>query len=568
MLAGAVDLLRKRDIRFTAVIAGDGPDQSWLERALRKSGSGHGVRMLGAVSSDDMAPLMAAADVLFLPSRSEGIALALYEAMASGTAVVGARVGGQAELVTEDCGYLIERSSPGEEAEEYARVLGQLLTDRERRLAMGAAARARVEIRFFAGTFGAARGRASRVRDRAAPYGAPTTTDPKRRTRVRHSDDRAHASGRAPGRGLARAASARRRSTGHAVRVPAQALAPCVLLGDAARLGVASTPQRCPRAQARRRRRVSGRVIGITGASGFLGTSLLRHLAGEPGIRVVALTRTLGPSAVAPVPSIEWRQLDLGSKEDCRAFVADVDVIVHLAHTNTPLTSNRDLPSDASANMGPTLMLLQAIRDAGKHQHVVYPSSGGALYRATVDGAPVHEECPVEPLSSYGILKLAIERYLRMGADEGWMTATVLRIGNPYGVLLPTERLQGFIGVALHQLLDGRPVRVFGDLDNVRDYVHLDDVCRAFRLGLERKERFSIYNIGTGRGVSVRQLIDLFAQMTGRQVEVEYDELSQEATRLPPWVVLDPEKARRELGWRAVMELEDGIRQMWEAALA
>jgi UDP-glucose 4-epimerase len=310
------------------------------------------------------------------------------------------------------------------------------------------------------------------------------------------------------------------------------------------------------------------RTIGVTGASGFLGTSLLPHLAGDSSIRVVALTRTLGPSLAARAPRVEWRQLDLGSKEDCRAFVADVDGIIHLAHTNTPLTSNRDLPSDASANMDPTLTLLQAIRDVGKRQHVVYPSSGGALYRATGDGSPAHEECPVEPLTSYGILKLAFERYLRMGAHEGWLTATVLRIGNPYGILLPSERLQGFIGVALHQLLEGRPVRVFGELDNVRDYVHLDDVCRAFRLALDREERFGIYNIGTGRGVSVRQLISFFVELTGREVELQHDEPALDASRLPPWVVLDPGKARRELGWSAEVELEDGIRQMWERALA
>ncbi len=91
---------------------------------------------------------MAAADVLFVPSRSEGISLALYEAMASGTPVVGARVGGQAELVTEDCGVLVERSTPAEEAVLYADAIEPLLRDPERRAAMGAAARARVETTF------------------------------------------------------------------------------------------------------------------------------------------------------------------------------------------------------------------------------------------------------------------------------------------------------------------------------------------------------------------------------------------------------------------------------------
>ncbi len=311
---------------------------------------------------------------------------------------------------------------------------------------------------------------------------------------------------------------------------------------------------------------MSVRTIGVTGASGFLGTSLLRRLEADRGVRVVALTRTLGPSHAKPSPSVEWRQVDLGSDEDCRAFVAEVDTIVHLAHTNTPLTSNRNLPSDASVNTDPTLTLLQAIREAQTRPHLVYASSGGALYRPSEDGSPVNEESPLEPLTSYGILKLAFEQYLRMGAHEGWLTATILRIGNPYGVLLPMERLQGFIGVALHQLLDGRPVRVFGDLENVRDYVHLDDVCQAFLHALDAASPFGLYNIGSGRGTSVREVLEILGRATGGEVPIERDEIPGDAARLPRWIVLDASKAERAFGWRAEVKLEDGVRAMWERA--
>jgi UDP-glucose 4-epimerase len=309
---------------------------------------------------------------------------------------------------------------------------------------------------------------------------------------------------------------------------------------------------------------MSIRTIGVTGASGFLGSSLLRRLEEDPAVRVVALTRTLGPSQAERSPNVEWRQVDLGSDDDCRAFVADVDVIVHLAHTNTPLTSNRSLPSDASVNTDPTLTLLQAIREVGTRPHLVYASSGGALYRPSVDGSPVDEDSTLEPLTSYGILKLAFEHYLRMAAHEEWLTATVLRIGNPYGVLLPTERLQGFIGVAMHQLLDDRPVRIFGDLDNIRDYVHLDDVCQAFLNALDASEPFGLYNIGSGCGTSVREVLEILGRVTGAEVPIEHDEIPGDAARLPRWIVLDASKAESTFGWRAEVRLEDGIRARWE----
>src|SRR5438270_153202 len=81
--------------------------------------------------------------------------------------------------------------------------------------------------------------------------------------------------------------------------------------------------------------------------------------------------------------------------------------------------------------------------------------------------APLYEAASTAPSTSYGIQKLAFEQYLRMAANEGWLTATVLRIGNAYGTLLPRERLQGFIGVALNHIVHDEPVRIFGDWENV-----------------------------------------------------------------------------------------------------
>lgn len=306
--------------------------------------------------------------------------------------------------------------------------------------------------------------------------------------------------------------------------------------------------------------------LGVTGASGFLGTSLLVHLAPRPDVQIVALTRTIGPEHAMPQANVEWRQADLASARDCAEFVADLDAIVHLAHTNTPLTSNKDLSSDGAMNIVPALTLLEAIRDVATKPHVVYASSGGALYRPTSDGRPLVEESALQPLTSYGILKLTIENYLEMGAHEGWLTSTVLRIGNPYGALLPSERLQGFIGVAVQQHLERRPIRIFGDLGNVRDYIHLDDLCHAFDLALVPRRAFDIYNVGSGVGTSVRDVLALLELVTGDVLTVERVEPAGAPARLPPWVVLDSTKAVRDLGWRPAVALADGIRAMWEGA--
>ncbi len=148
VLAETLLRLHLQGLPFAALIAGNGEDEPWLRSFLDQHALRGRVRLLGAVSEERMQQLMAAADIFFLPSRWEGISLAIYEAMASGLPVVSADVGGQRELVTPDCGFLITRSDERTETEQYAAILGGLIHDREQRSAMGQAGRERVMSHF------------------------------------------------------------------------------------------------------------------------------------------------------------------------------------------------------------------------------------------------------------------------------------------------------------------------------------------------------------------------------------------------------------------------------------
>jgi UDP-glucose 4-epimerase len=287
----------------------------------------------------------------------------------------------------------------------------------------------------------------------------------------------------------------------------------------------------------------------------------LAETAGEP---VVGLTRHL---PLLPADAVaHWVQGDLGSAADCRQFVRSAKVIVHLAHSTTPLTSDRNLPADIQLNLVPTLNLLQAIRDAGTVPFVVFASSGGAVYGAVQPGKPVSESSVCRPASSYGIVKLAVEQYLRVAAEQGWLRAVALRIGNPYGVLLPTERTQGFIGVALNRIVHGQPVRVFGNPNNVRDYIHLQDVASCVLRVLSLPSKFAVYNVGGGQGRSVLDILRLLGEMTGLPVQSETEQPSDAAWALPSWIVLDIRKARLELDWSPKVDFDEGLRVLCRQA--
>jgi UDP-glucose 4-epimerase len=297
--------------------------------------------------------------------------------------------------------------------------------------------------------------------------------------------------------------------------------------------------------------------FAVTGASGFLGSSLTSYLVAR-GHEVRTLARTLRPGDAAVHPGVSWMQGDLTSPPDAARLIDGVDAVAHLAWANTPLTSNSHLPADAAANLLPTLTLLEAMRAASSRAHVIFASSGGAVYGASVDERPFRESDACLPQSSYGIQKITVEQYLRMGSDNGWFTATALRIGNPYGVPLPAERRQGFIGTAVAQLRAGIPVRVFGNPANVRDYVHVDDVCRAFELAARPGQPFDVLNVGSGVGHSVEDILALIEQLEGRAVPI-HAERSAAADELPSWVVLDVERAREKLGWAAGIDLREGL---------
>ncbi len=301
-------------------------------------------------------------------------------------------------------------------------------------------------------------------------------------------------------------------------------------------------------------------IIGFTGSRGFIGSYLLRYVTLRQMGRVRVLVRN---ASIAKEDSgAEVVYGDLRSLKDCEQFTQGLDLILYLAHCNAPVNSDLDPPNDALLNMIPLLNLLRAIEVSKTKPHVVYFSSGGAVYGRKMERIPFREMDACQPLSSYGIQKLAAEHYLRLAAERGYLTCTVLRIGNAYGTLLPQHRMQGLIGVAINQVLQKNPVRVFGSLDNIRDYVHLDDICSIVEKVARPKEPFTIMNIGSGRGHSVADVLQNIQSCIDSPVEIDVVKDLQCGRWLTDWIVLDITKARTEFGWVPIVDLRDAIRTL------
>jgi len=307
-------------------------------------------------------------------------------------------------------------------------------------------------------------------------------------------------------------------------------------------------------------------VIGFTGSNGFIGSYLVRAVSARQMGKIRVLLRSL--PAAREESGAEVVHGDLLSAKDCERFAQNVNLIIYLAHCNAPVNSDLDQPNDALVNIVPLLNLVQAIQALQTRPHVIYFSSGGAIYRRSPHRVPFQETDPCEPSTSYGIQKLAAEHYLRLAAERGHLTCTVLRPGNAYGTLLPQQRMQGLIGVAINNVLNQKPVRVFGSMDNVRDYVHLEDIWSLVEKVIRPKEAFTILNVGSGRGYSVREVLHTIEECVGFPLQIETVQNPEYGTWLTEWVVLDVTRAQRELNWAPKVDFRDGIRAMvtnWRA---
>jgi UDP-glucose 4-epimerase len=304
-------------------------------------------------------------------------------------------------------------------------------------------------------------------------------------------------------------------------------------------------------------------VIGarclVLGGSGFLGSHLVELLL-EEGVQVRVYSRSASSySRLAPLAhKIELVGGDIRASKALANAVEGCDYVYHLIGTTVPATSNRDPVFDIETNVVPALRLLEVCAEA-KVKQIIFPSSGGTVYGDT-GREPIPETHPAEPRSSYGITKLTIERHLELFHRLHGLDYAVLRISNVYGPRLPVRGEQNAVGVFLTRLGRGEPVVVWGDGSVTRDYVYVADVARAFRAALGQRSPFKIFNVGTGIGTPLLELIAQMERVVGCRANI----VRQSARKIDiPINILDSSRARQHLGWEAKTSLEAGLLSTW-----
>ncbi len=304
-----------------------------------------------------------------------------------------------------------------------------------------------------------------------------------------------------------------------------------------------------------------GRTL-VLGAGGFLGSQAALWLA-RAGcrLRLFDLSVASIPAAVRDRPGVEIVHGNLLDSVVVRRALDGVDQVLHFVSATVPSTSVADVGLELSANVEPTVHLLDAMKEAGTPL-LVFPSSGGTIYGNEAPAQGFSESAPVRPQGSYGLGKLLVEEILAFHARAGGPHCAVLRIANAYGPSVHGHHRQGVINAFLDNVRMGAPVRIWGDGSAVRDYVHVEDILAAISALVLAGARDEIYNVGSGEGHSVREVLDIVRRVTGHDVTVERVPGEYTGVRRS---VLDVSKLRERTGWAPQIGIEEGIAHLWRS---
>ena len=293
----------------------------------------------------------------------------------------------------------------------------------------------------------------------------------------------------------------------------------------------------------------------IVGGGGFLGKNLADFLLAKGQVVRIFQRRGYLQEPFPNIGKVDWMSGDFSNPEEILPALEGIDVVFLMSSTTTPKTSNDNFIYDIETNLVNTVRFLEiACRTSIKK--IVFTSSGGTVYGAP-QSMPIREDQATDPICSYGINKLAIEKYLALFQKQHGLEYSVLRISNAYGNYQPANTGQGLVATFLNKMLCNEEIEIWGDGSVIRDYIYAEDVARALYCAASKNARQRIFNIGSGIGYSVNEILFQMETLLGRKARTRYFE-----SRLidVPKNILDISNARLHLDWEPSFNIQSGLK--------
>ena len=259
-------------------------------------------------------------------------------------------------------------------------------------------------------------------------------------------------------------------------------------------------------------------------------------------------------SNAAHVPEAEHRLGEFADSQAVMDAVEGCDVVFHLIGATNPVTAEGNKILDLRENVENSLKLFDA-GVGGAYGRLVFLSSGGTVY-GIQKAVPIREDSDQWPISSYGVTKLAIERYLHMYGHLHGFDHRIARVSNPFGEFQVARKGQGVIGTLLRCAVQGQTFQIVGDGSVVRDYLYIADTCEALWAMARYQGTERIFNVASGVGHSVMDLVRLVEEIAGRSIERHH--MPSRPLDVPV-NILDITRAASELDWRPRTAMKDAL---------
>lgn len=296
-------------------------------------------------------------------------------------------------------------------------------------------------------------------------------------------------------------------------------------------------------------------TVLVLGGNGFIGSHLVdRLLSDGANVRVFSHSPETFRSSLN---SVDYVHGDFSDNTAVEKALIGVDAVYHLISTSLPSSSMSDPVGDIEGNLVNTVRLLESMRKTGVNR-LVYLSSGGTVY-GIPQHIPIAETHPQAPISSYGVIKSTIEKYISMYHHLYGLNFITLRVSNPYGPRQGHSGVQGVIGTFLQNIHAGKQIEIWGDGKIIRDFISIHDLTDLC-VKAAKSDRNGVYNAGVGLGISILDLLAEISSVTGLDINPDFK--PRRAYDVPE-VVLDIAKAKSEFDWAPRVTLRDGLQEYW-----
>ena len=293
--------------------------------------------------------------------------------------------------------------------------------------------------------------------------------------------------------------------------------------------------------------------IVIFGANGFIGVNLINELLKNNTNNIFAYDKEFTNFKNNSNQNLILNSIDFVNCNNFDNFLEEGDIVIHLISSNVPGTNTFDLKNDIKLNSFSTIDLLDSCVRR-KVKKIIYFSSGGAIYGENI--SPCEENSSLDPISSYGLQKLLIEKILKIYEHRFALKYNVIRLSNPYGPYQKPNRGQGVVNTFLFNIFKGNKIKIYGDGNVVRDYIFITDAILMI-LKIVFSEISGTFNVGSGKGMNLNEIIADIEKLFGLHAKKEFVDVRVNDISFN---VLNIEKFIKTFGPVNFLKFEDGLK--------